>query len=252
MPPPSPDDRLTVGQYLGRRLAQLGIGHVFGLPGDFNLALLDEMLSVEDLAWIGTTNELNGAYAADGYARVRRGTAALVTTYGVGELSAINGTAGSYSEDVPVVHVVGMPTTAAQSDGTLLHHTLVDGDFEHFVRAAREVSAEAVVVKHRAAASTIDRALLTALNTSKPVYIGVPVDVATSTVSALSLIRPLRRSVSDPEHLAALQSALWRALDHGTGEHSEPSDGTGNEAADAAAAVGASSTAGGASAATAR
>ena len=34
----------TVGAYLATRLVQLGAGHLFGLPGDFNLTLLDEML----------------------------------------------------------------------------------------------------------------------------------------------------------------------------------------------------------------
>ena len=36
-------------------------------------------------------------HAADGYARIK-GIAALITTFGVGELSAINGIAGSYAE----------------------------------------------------------------------------------------------------------------------------------------------------------
>src|SRR3954447_2714498 len=94
---------VTVGQYLATRLVQLGAHHVFGLPGDFNLSLLDQMATVEGFHWVGSTNELNAAYAADSYARVRRGIGALVTTFGVGELSAINGVAGSYSEDVPVV-----------------------------------------------------------------------------------------------------------------------------------------------------
>jgi pyruvate decarboxylase len=48
------------------------------------------------LNWVGNANELNASYAADGYARVK-GISALVTTFGVGELSAVNGIAGSYS-----------------------------------------------------------------------------------------------------------------------------------------------------------
>ena len=66
------DGQTTVGRYLAARLAQLGVRHVFGLPGDFNLTLLDEMLADPDLEWVGTTNELNASYAADGYARVSR------------------------------------------------------------------------------------------------------------------------------------------------------------------------------------
>ena len=106
---------ISVGGYLARRLEQLGIGHLFGLPGDFNLALLDELLAAGGLRWVGSANELNAGYTADGYARLRRGPSAMVTTFGVGELSAVNALAGSYAEDVPVVHVVGLPATRAMA-----------------------------------------------------------------------------------------------------------------------------------------
>jgi len=51
----------------------------------------------------------------------------MITTFGVGELSALNAIAGSYSEYVPVVHIVGTPSTISQKDGMLLHHTLGNG-----------------------------------------------------------------------------------------------------------------------------
>jgi pyruvate decarboxylase len=35
--------------------------------------------------------------------------AALVTTYAVGELSAMNGVAGAYAEHAGMIHIVGMP-----------------------------------------------------------------------------------------------------------------------------------------------
>lgn len=72
-----------------------------GVPGDFTLKALDH-LKASKLRWIGGCNELNAGYAADGYARIK-GASALFTTYGVGELSAINAIAGSYAEHVPVV-----------------------------------------------------------------------------------------------------------------------------------------------------
>jgi TPP-dependent 2-oxoacid decarboxylase len=55
------------------------------------------------------------------------GSATLFTTYGVGELSAINAIAGSYAEHVPVVHVVGSPARQLQESGSVLHHSLGDG-----------------------------------------------------------------------------------------------------------------------------
>jgi pyruvate decarboxylase len=36
--------RCTVGEYLARRLEQVGIRHYFTVPGDFNLLLLDQLL----------------------------------------------------------------------------------------------------------------------------------------------------------------------------------------------------------------
>lgn len=73
------------------------------------VALLDELFKLPELKWLGTCNELNGAYAADGYARIRGIPAALVTTYAVGELSAMNGVAGAYAEHAGMIHIVGMP-----------------------------------------------------------------------------------------------------------------------------------------------
>lgn len=62
-----------------------------------------------ELKWLGICNELNAAYAADGYARIKGMPAALVTTYAVGELSAMNGVAGAYAEHAGMIHIVGMP-----------------------------------------------------------------------------------------------------------------------------------------------
>jgi pyruvate decarboxylase len=70
---------------------------------------LDELFKMPELKWLGTCNELNAAYATDGYARIKGMPAALVTTYAVGELSAMNGVAGAYAEHAGMIHIVGMP-----------------------------------------------------------------------------------------------------------------------------------------------
>lgn len=210
----------TVGRYLAARLHECGAAHAFGVPGDFTLALLDELLAAPGdgspaLHWVGSSNELNAAYAADGYARVGRTMGAVVTTYGVGELSAINGIAGAYAEDVPVVSIVGMPATGALGSGALLHHSLLDGDHEHFVRAFREVTAAQAVLTTGTAAAEIDRVLTVALSTSKPVYLGIPTDVAVAELAAedaARLAEPLRPRASDPGALAAFERALAQAV----------------------------------------
>ncbi|ACH48865.1 alpha-keto acid decarboxylase family protein [Salmonella enterica] len=170
----------TVADYLLDRLAGCGIGHLFGVPGDYNLQFLDHVIDHPTLRWVGCANELNAAYAADGYARMS-GAGALLTTFGVGELSAINGIAGSYAEYVPVLHIVGAPCSAAQQRGELMHHTLGDGDFRHFYRMSQAISAASAILDEQNACFEIDRVLGEMLAARRPGYIMLPADVAKKT-----------------------------------------------------------------------
>jgi pyruvate decarboxylase len=116
------------------------------------------------------------AYAADGYARVKK-ISAVITTFGVGELSAINGLAGAFSEHIPVVHIVGCPSTISQRDGMLLHHTLGNGDFNVFANMSKEISCEVAKLNNPSEiADQIDNALRQCWIRSRPVYIMLPTD----------------------------------------------------------------------------
>lgn len=170
----------TVADYLLDRLAGCGIGHLFGVPGDYNLQFLDHVIDHPTLRWVGCANELNAAYAADGYARMS-GAGALLTTFGVGELSAINGIAGSYAEYVPVLHIVGAPCSAAQQRGELMHHTLGDGDFRHFYRMSQAISVASAILDEQNACFEIDRVLGEMFAARRPGYIMLPADVAKKT-----------------------------------------------------------------------
>ena len=83
----------SIGDFLLRRLQEAGIRHIFGVPGDYNLELLQQLEDRGEPAWIGNCNELIASYAADGYAGIN-GIGALIVTNGVGALSAINGVTG--------------------------------------------------------------------------------------------------------------------------------------------------------------
>ncbi|KAF2144593.1 uncharacterized protein K452DRAFT_284919 [Aplosporella prunicola CBS 121167] len=181
---------IDVAEYLFRRLKQVGVQSVHGLPGDYNLVALDYLPKV-GLDWVGNCNELNAGYAADGYARIK-GISALVTTFGVGELSAINAIAGAYSEYVPIVHIVGYPSTKSQKDGLLLHHTLGNADFNVFAKMSKEVSCEVAMLNNaHEAATLIDDAIKKCYLLSRPVYIALPSDMVVKKVEGERLKTPL-------------------------------------------------------------
>src|ERR1700747_3193415 len=131
--------RMKIGDFLLRRLAEAGVRHLFGVPGDYNLQLLQQLQDSGALKWIGTCSELNASYAADGYARLN-GLGALLVTNGVGALSAINGVAGSYSEHVPVICIAGLQPLRSIDRSLGMHHTMADGGYDHFLRGYAQVT----------------------------------------------------------------------------------------------------------------
>src|SRR3984957_19312188 len=128
----------TVIEHVLSRLQSLGIRDVFGVAGDFAFPIDDAVCNNKGMRCVGSSNELNAAYSADGYARIH-GMAALCTTYGVGELSAMNGVAGSYAENVPIFQLVGMPASRTQAAHRAVHHTLGNGEFELFYKMAEPI-----------------------------------------------------------------------------------------------------------------
>lgn len=181
---------ITVGDYLFQRLHEFGVRGVHGVAGDFNLSLLD-LLEPNGLYWVGNCNELNAGYAADGYARMKA-MSALITTFGVGELSALAAIAGSYSEHVPVVHIVGVPHTASQRQQLLLHHTLGNGDFRVFSDMSKSVSETFAILDETADyAKEIDRVLRACWVRARPVYIALPTNTVYVKIDGSRLKKPI-------------------------------------------------------------
>lgn len=160
----------TVAQYALARLAQLGIDRIFGVPGDYAFAIDDAAEKVPGLSWVGCANELNAAYAADGYARVR-GAAMLSTTYGVGELSALNGVMGSRAHRLPVFHLVGMPSQRIQRLGLLTHHNLGDTVYDRFQALSGAACCVSANLTPDNCIDEMERVIREALRQSLPAYI---------------------------------------------------------------------------------
>ncbi|KAI4937401.1 uncharacterized protein J4E92_002132 [Alternaria infectoria] len=187
------NSKITLGRYMWERIHQIGVDTIFGVPGDFNLQFLDSIYLTPGLTFVTNQNELNAAYAADGYARIKNTPGCLVTTHGVGELSALNGIAGSMSEHVKVVHVVGQTTRAMQKNNMMIHHSIGNKPNHQMYNKASEglrfAAAELWDVAD--APKEIDRVLRECVIKSGPVYIFLPLDLSAEMVDAGLLETPL-------------------------------------------------------------
>lgn len=167
----------TISDYLLDVLHYLNVKNVFGVPGDYNLSFLDHITKRNDMKWRGNSNELNAAYMADGYAR-QNGFSAFVTTFGVGELSAINGITGSKVERVPVLEIVGSPSIQVQNDHKLMHHSLGDGKFDQFRKAHQELGFKTGYLTKDNAVSTINDVIKYVIDNKRPAYLNFPSNLA--------------------------------------------------------------------------
>ena len=165
----------TVSRYLIQRLQDVGIGHLFGVPGDYILDFLDEVIA-SPIQWVGTCNELNAGYAADGYARLN-GVGAAVVTYCVGGLSILNAVAGAYAERVPLIVISGAPPARRRNSGALVHHLV--SDYYLQLDIFRKVTIDAAILTDpHTAPDEIDRVITNAIAHKLPVYLELPADMA--------------------------------------------------------------------------
>ena len=206
---------MQIGDFLLRRLEEAGIRHLFGVPGDYNLELMQQLQDAGTLKWIGTCSELNASYAADGYARLN-GLGALLVTNGVGALSAINGVGGSYSEHVPVICICGSIPLRSIDRGLGMHHTMADGTYDHFLDAFVHVTAAHARLTPRNAATEIDRLILTAWREKLPVYVELPSDIAYLDIEVPAGPLTLANPPSDPERLGSCIAAIAGRLSAAT------------------------------------
>ena len=202
---------MSVGEFLLRRIREAGVSHAFGVPGDYNLELLQQLEDTGTLEWVGTCNELNGSYAADGYARLN-GMGALIVTNAVGALSAINGIAGSYAEHVPVICVAGSIPLRSIERGLGMHHTMADGTWDRFLNAFAQVTAAQARLTPTNAATEIDRLILTAWREKLPVYLELPSDIAYLDIQVPAAPLALEEPPADPERLRSCAAAIATRL----------------------------------------
>ena len=193
----------TIGSLLLKRLYDLGLTHIFGIPGDYVLTLYN-LIEESPIQHIGTTREDCAGFAADAYARIR-GIGGICVTYCVGGLNIVNAVACAYAERSPVVVLSGSPGMAERVQNPFLHHMVRDLSTQQEVFDKVTV-ASVILDDPMTAEREIDRALDLLRRYKRPIYLEIPRDKVLTPVEALSHTVPQETECSsDP---AALKEAV--------------------------------------------
>ena len=207
--------KIAIGDYILKKLKELNIKHIIGEPGDFNLEFLEQISEDEEIEFVGMSNELNAAFAADGYAN-ENGISALMTTYSVGDLNALGGIAGSVAEHRPIIIISGTPPLFAMRERKMTHHTLADGDYENVRRAMNEFVDDSVLITHENARYEIDRLIERAVRYSKSVNIELPSNIAYLDIEIEDDLKPIetKKTKSDEERLEAVAKKIAQRFEN--------------------------------------
>jgi len=140
----------------------------------------------------------------------------LSTTYGVGELSALNGVMGSRAHRLPVFHIVGMPSERIQRLGLPTHHNLGDNVYDRFQSISASACCVSAVLTPENAVEELERVIREALRQSKPAYIVISELSGYSPILGEPVkgfpLKDMERQKSSPDELEAAVKSINKKL----------------------------------------
>ena len=160
------------GAWLARfALEQIGVQHVFGIPGVHTTELFDELASSSSIVPVLVTHEGGAAFMADAVSRTTDRIGTLLVVPGAGLTHAASGIAEAYLDGVPMLVLSG-GIHRASGRGYQLHDIDQQALVAAFTKARWRVESQHEIV------TTIYRAYTEAMSECPgPVYVELPVDV---------------------------------------------------------------------------
>jgi thiamine pyrophosphate-dependent acetolactate synthase large subunit-like protein len=205
--------QVRVSTLVGRTLAKLGVGHVFGVVGSGNFDVTGTLMA-EGIPFTAARHEGGAATMADAYSRMSGKVGVVTTHQGCGLSNAITGIGEAAKSRTPMI-VLTADTQAA----AIRSNFKIDQD-----GLARSVGATAERIHSPATAVTDTvRAFRTAVNERRTVVLSLPLDIQNATTStstasdevgAVVVPEPLkvRPDAAAVEQLVALISAAERPV----------------------------------------
>ncbi|MDR6687737.1 thiamine pyrophosphate-dependent acetolactate synthase large subunit-like protein [Arthrobacter sp. 1088] len=202
------NEQIRVSTLVGRTLAKLGVGHVFGVVGSGNFDVTNTLMA-EGIPYTAARHEGGAATMADAYSRMSSKVGVVTTHQGCGLSNAITGIGEAAKSRTPMI-VLTADTQAAATRSNFK----IDQD-----ALARSVGAVADRI-HSPATAIADtvRAFRTAVNERRTVVLSLPLDVqsgaAADEVGAVVVPQPTKIRPDAPavEKLVALIGAAERPV----------------------------------------
>ncbi len=172
----------NLGSFLFSYLRDIGVKHVFGIPGDYILPLYKALEETDNIEYVVATHEPCAGFTADAYGRTA-GLGVVLVTYGVGGFNVMNAVAGAFAEQSPLLVISGgSPTNkvAGQSVFTAQAHHIVNAETSQ-LNAFKNITQAAIRIESlNEAAHKIRFSAEEAMKAQLPVYLEIPTNLMTA------------------------------------------------------------------------
>ncbi|TBV17440.1 thiamine pyrophosphate-binding protein [Stutzerimonas kirkiae] len=180
---------MRVADYIMERLARLGVGQVYFLPGGGAMHLNDALGRHPGLEPILCLHEQAAGIAAEAAGKLSGGPSACMTTCGPGATNAVTAVLGAWLDSTPVFFISGQVKSADLKSGTGLR--MLGVQEADIVSIVAPITKRAVtLVDPQAVAEVFDELEQAALSGRRgPVWLDVPLDVQAAQVQPEALRR---------------------------------------------------------------
>lgn len=178
---------IKVSDYIIQYLEQLGVNHMFMLPGGGAMHLNDSLGKSQKIQYVACLHEQACAIAAEAYARVTNKPGLLMVTTGPGGTNAITGVAAAFVESTPMIVLSGQVKIADQIQNQgIRQQGMQELDIVSIVVPITKYAvmvAEPETIRYH-----LDKAVYEAVNGRKgPVWLDIPLDVQASMIDERTL-----------------------------------------------------------------
>lgn len=176
-----------VADFIADFVAELGVKHIFLLPGGGAMYLMDAAGKCPDIEAVACLHEQAAAISAEAYARINENIGVAMVTTGPGATNAITAVAGAWIESVPLMIISGQVKRSDMLHGAPLRQKGVQE--VDIVRIVESITKYAVTVERpEDIRIEMERAVhLARSGRAGPVWIDVPLDVQGAPVDPANL-----------------------------------------------------------------
>lgn len=182
---------IRVSDYIAKRLVDLGVKHVFLLPGGGAMYLNDSLGHEKGLRVILNHHEQACAMAAEGYARISGKIGVVNVTTGPGGINALNGVFGAWTDSIPMLIISGQVKRETCLGFNNVPNLRQLGDQEgDIISMAKVITKYAVLVRDpKTIRYHLEKAIyLATTGRPGPVWIDIPLDIQSSLIEEEKLI----------------------------------------------------------------